>query len=140
MATWLMDGELFATLESHGRMMPPHRSVHTSLQHELSEGVLTPEQGSCQRSEFVVCDHDSADANQGGRERPPLYSSGIAWIDRAYNVIRQLRRDHGLPDIRPLTEPPFRSDSAAIVTSSDGQGPARRQPPEHRKASSIQPE
>src|SRR5260221_5708659 len=140
MATRLMDGELFATLESHGRMMPPHRSVHTSLQIDVSEGVLTPEQGSCQRSEFAVCDHDSADANQGGRERPPLYSSGTAWIDRAYTVIRQLRRDHGLPDIRPLTEPQSKPESGAIVTSSAGLDPARRLPRVHRKVSSIQPE
>lgn len=92
-----------------------------------------------QRSNRVDVNERPAQA-ESTLDQPPLYASGIAWIDRAYNLIRQLRRDHGLPDIRPLVEPPFQSNSAAIATSPDGRSPVRRQPPEHRKVSSIHPE
>ena len=139
LAIWREDRNYLVAVE-RGPMMPSQSSMRANLQHELLE--RTPEAGqSCAslKPELIVVDHAAADATEGEQEQPPLYASGIPWIDRAYNVIRQLRRDHGLADIRPLTEPPLQSDSAAIETSSDGPGPARRQPPQHRKGSSIQP-
>jgi hypothetical protein len=54
--------------------------------------------------------HDTADTTADSQKQPPLYASGISWIDQAYEVIRQLRRNHGLPEIRPLADPPHQSE------------------------------
>lgn len=58
----------------------------------------------------TVGDQDAGDLAGSEDHRPPLFASGIAWIDRAYNVIRELRREHGLPDIRPLVNPSDHSE------------------------------
>jgi hypothetical protein len=59
-------------------------------------------------SEVVI---DCTTVREDCQQETALYASGIAWIDRAYEVIRQLRRKHGLPDISPLVEPSHQSDA-----------------------------
>jgi hypothetical protein len=99
------------------------------LRREPTGGALIAAQSHAfEESNCVLVDPGATDTPEDVEDQPPLYASGIAWIDHAYNVIRQLRRDHGLPDIRPLTDPSSQSDSAAIVTSSEGLDPTRRQP------------
>lgn len=72
---------------------------------------MTPAQGRrSPKPAQVVVHQRTGDVSGSGEDLPPLFASGIPWIDRAYNVIRQLRRDHGLPDIRPLAEPSHQSE------------------------------
>jgi hypothetical protein len=67
-------------------------------------------------------------------DQAPLYASGIGWIDRAYNVVRQLRRAYGLPDIRPLIEPACLWKPAATATSERHLSRAPHQPRARQKA------
>jgi hypothetical protein len=120
-------------------MMPPRGATGGNLEGEPAGGALTADQWHpSTKADHVKVDQRIAKLTECTPDQPPLYASGISWIDRAYNVIRQLRHDHGLPDIRPLAEPPTQSTSRAIATSVADENPVQRQPRVHRTESSIQ--
>jgi hypothetical protein len=81
------------------------------VQPESSEGSSEPAR-SCIS---VDCDTDpvvrnTVDLRENTDADSVLYASGILWIDRAYEVVRQLRRNHGLREISSLVEPSRQSD------------------------------